>query len=346
MDKVRLGVVGLGGIFQVRHRPALSHIPEASIEMVADVDADLARRTGEELHCRHTARYREVMRDPKIDAVFVCVPPFLHEEIAVDAALSRKHVLCEKPLAPTTAACDAIVRAAEKNRVKLMVAENWLFDPLTLLLRECVADGRWGRLRRARFFQGWSGPDQPRFYKSPRPGRNGVFLEDGIHMIAMSRALLGPVRAVTATKRTLLPERSVRTGTVPSRVEDDATATLELEGGTAVCEVTWLIQGGGLHCEFHFERASIAVSNPGWDKVRVDAVVRDAAGKIADLELPPFGVRTPVSAQSYLNENEAFLRSVLDDTPSPYSGEEAREDVRIMELIYDSTDQRKTLRAS
>ena len=345
MRKVRLGIVGVGDAFRKLHRSPLSQLPEAAIEMVADVQEERARKIGQELRCRHTTDYREMMRDDGIDAVLVCVPPRFHEPVAVDAARAGKHILCEKPLAPTVAGCNAIVEAAAQAGVKLMVAENWLFDPLGVMMRQRVADQSLGKLRRVRFFMSWWCDEAP-LLQSAVPGRNGPLLEDGIHMIALSRALLGRPRSVTAAVRTLVCKRQTPTGMAASQVEDEATATLVFEEGTAVCEVTWLTQPGGLHTEFHFERASITVFSPGWDRLRTDAIMTDENGKSHDLDLPKLAVPTPSSEMSYYNEDAAFLRYVLDGGPSPYSGEEGREDVRLLELIYDSAEQGRTLRAS
>lgn len=336
MDTVGLGVVGLGAVWQCRHRPSLTALDQADIRIVADVDQALAEGEADELGCRWATDYQDVLAGDSVDAVLICVPPFLHEEVAVAAARAGKHILCEKPLAPTVAAADAIVRAADGAGVVLMVAENWLFDPLTAAVRSYVRDGRFGRLRRIRFMQSWCGPDKARFYHSPVPGRNGVLLEDGIHMIAMARWLLGEPTSVTGVTRTVEPLRRLGTDTVESRVEDEATVTMEFEGAMAVGEMTWLVDVGGLHSEFLFEQATIVVNNPGWDRLLVSAVCRGEDGAILPLDLPGLGARAPVSQQSYIGEDKAFLQSLLDGTPVPYPGSSAREDVRIMELAYES----------
>lgn len=346
MATVTLGVVGLGAIFQIRHTKALAEIPETVIAAVADVDEDVARAGGERQGCAWTTDYRDVIANDAVDAVMICTPPFIHEEVAVAAAKAGKHIFCEKPLAPTLDGCDAIINAAAGAGVKLMVAENWLFDPLMLYLGECLADDRFGKLRHVRLMQAWSGPDHARFYDSPLPGRNGVFLEDGIHLLAVSRALLGQALSVSAVARTLVPTRTVAEGEVPSRVEDDMTVTVAFEGATSVCEATWLVDAGGLNCEFLFERATIAVLNPGWSAIRTEGVVIDERGDRAALELPDFELRTPVSPASYVNEDHAFIRSILDDTPSPYSGDQGREDVRLVELAYRSAQTGTTLDAA
>ena len=336
MDTVGFGVIGLGAVWQYRHKPSLTALDQAEIRVVVDVDETAARAEARELGCGWAVDYRDALAADDVDAVLVCVPPFLHEEVAVAAARAGKHILCEKPLAPTVAAADAIVRAADEAGVVLMVAENWLFDPLTALLRSYVEDGRFGRLRRTRFMQSWSGPDRVRFYRTPVPGRNGVLLEDGIHVIAMARCLLGEPTSVTGVTRTAKPQRRLGRSTVESLVEDEATVTMELDGAVAVGEMTWVVDLGGLHCEFLFEQATILVSNPGWDRLFVSAVRRGDNGAVLPLELPQLPPRTPVSQESYLGEDTAFVHSLLNGTPVPYPGSSGREDVRIMELAYES----------
>ncbi len=75
VHKVRYGIVGLGNIFALRHRPELAKIPEAAIEMVCDVNAELAGQFAQELGCRRTWDYRELVSDGDVDAVMVLTPP-------------------------------------------------------------------------------------------------------------------------------------------------------------------------------------------------------------------------------------------------------------------------------
>ena len=124
------------------------------------------------------------------------------------------------------------------------------------------------------------------------------------------------------------------------------TVTLSFDGGTSVNEVNWLVDSGGLHSEFLFERATIAVLNPGWNTIHVTATVKTDDGDVVPLALPDFAVRTPVSPCSYLGEDRAFVGCVLDDTPSPYPGEEGRQDVRLVALAYEAAEHGRTLPVS
>ena len=341
MEKVRWAVVGVGAIFVGKHGAELKKMPEARIEIVADTDEDVARKIAREYGCRWTADYHEAVADSRVDAVLVCVPPFVHEEVVIAAARAGKHILCEKPLAPTVAGCDRMIQETKKAGAKLMVAENWVFDPLTTYVKARAADGTMGTLRRVHFAMGWPGPPGARFYDSPRVGRNGVLLEDGIHLIAMSRTLLGSVKSVTARTRTVLPKRTLPQGEVASSVEDEVSAILEFEDATSVLEATWLLNPGGLHSQFHGDRASLVVQNPGWEKIQAFGVGSGVEGA-TDLAVPEFLVWAPCSRQSYHEEHQAFLRCLTGGAPIPYPGEQAREDVRIMELVYEAAESGRT----
>ena len=344
MDQVRLGVIGLGAVFQVRHGPELRKIPEARITVVADVRADVARQAAQDYDCRQVTDYRELLDDREVDAVLVCAPPPLHERIVVDAAEAGKHVLCEKPMAPTAAACQAMIDAAERAGVKLMVAENWVMSPLTMYVRQCLDEARLGPLRLLCVAMGWNGPTQPRFYDSPVRGRNGFMLEDGTHMLAMSRALLGPARSVTARCRTVKPRRQLESGVeVVSKVEDLASITLDFDGAVASLAGSWLMDPGGLFCQFHFERGFIGVDTPGWESMRVIGHAIGDQG-LEPLALPELLARAPSSQDSYLIEDQAFVRSVLEDTPVRYPATQAQQDVRLMELVYEASEQGRTVR--
>ena len=333
MAEVRLGAVGLGAVYQLRHAVELAALPQVRTTWVADVDGARAQETAAAQACRWTADYGELVAADDVDAVLVCTPPPLHEEVVLAATRAGKHILCEKPLAPTVSACDRMIAAARTAGVKLMVAENWLFDPVMAFVKRCSADGTLGTLRHVRLLLGWPGPDLARFYDSPMPARNGSFLEDGIHMVAVTRALLGPPGRVVAQGRTLRPQRRCDGRTVTVRVEDDLCALVAFEGASAVMETTWNAGVGGLHFEVHGERGSIVIANHGWEALTAFGSVRGAGG-LEQLAMPAFDVRAPASQPSYRIEDEAFLQAVLEDGPVPYPGEAGRADVEGLERVY------------
>jgi predicted dehydrogenase len=148
--KVRYAVVGLGHIAQVAVLPAFGHAAENS-ELVALVSDDPEKL--EKLGRRYKVRARyaydqfEDCLNNGIDAVYITLPNHLHREYSVRAAQAGVHVLCEKPLAVTEEDCLAMIRAAEENGVKLMVAYRLHFEEANLKAIDLVQSGRLGDAR-------------------------------------------------------------------------------------------------------------------------------------------------------------------------------------------------------
>jgi predicted dehydrogenase len=149
--KVRYAVVGLGHITQVAVLPAFKHAT-ANSELVALVSSDetklrqLGRRYGVET-LRSYDEYDELMKSGDVDAVYIAVPNHEHGDYTIRAAKRGVHVLCEKPMAVTERECRAMIRAVEKNDVKLMIAYRLHFERANLEAIDLVRSGRIGEPR-------------------------------------------------------------------------------------------------------------------------------------------------------------------------------------------------------
>jgi len=105
------------------------------------------------------ASYEELLADPKVDLVDICLPTDQHEEVAVAALKAGKHVLLEKPIAVELDAADRIVSAAKESGQLFMVAQVLPFFPEFRWLRETVQSGKYGKLLAASFHRVIASPD-------------------------------------------------------------------------------------------------------------------------------------------------------------------------------------------
>jgi len=148
---VRWAVVGLGHIAQVAVLPAFAHARENSV-LRAIVSGDERKREqiGRRYRIPHRASYDEydaLLRSGEIDAVYVALPNHLHRDYTVRAAEAGVHVLCEKPMAIDEDECRAMIEAARRHDVKLMIAYRLHFEPATLATIAAVRAGAIGELR-------------------------------------------------------------------------------------------------------------------------------------------------------------------------------------------------------
>jgi glucose-fructose oxidoreductase len=150
-DKIRYAVVGLGHIAQAAVLPAFAHAGKNS-ELVALISGDavkrreLAKRYGVS-HTYDYQRYDECLQSGEVDAVYIALPNNLHCEYTVRAARAGVHVLCEKPMALSEQECRRMITAAEKHRVKLMIAYRLHFEEANLKAVELVQSGKLGEPR-------------------------------------------------------------------------------------------------------------------------------------------------------------------------------------------------------
>jgi len=142
---VRVGLIGCGNIGAGGHLPAYAHIPEAELVAVCDGVEELAHAAAERSGATAYTDYRRLLEREDIEMVDLCIPTYLHAQLAVEAMQTGKHVLCEKPMAHTLSAADAMIETARKTGVKLMIGQVRRFDHRYTSIREQLDAGRVGR---------------------------------------------------------------------------------------------------------------------------------------------------------------------------------------------------------
>ena len=152
-NKVRYAVVGLGYIAQAAMLPAFAHA-RANSELVALVSEDPTKlkKLGKKYGVSETYSYQEFdkcLRSGQVDAVYIALPNNMHRAYTEAAARQGVHVLCEKPMAVTEADCDAMIDAASRNNIKMMIAYRLHFEAANL---EAVKLSQSGKLGTPRIF--------------------------------------------------------------------------------------------------------------------------------------------------------------------------------------------------
>ena len=193
--QVRYAVVGLGHISQVAMLPAFEHARENS-KLTALVSSDQKKR--EELGKRYGVRdtygydqYQACLASGEVDAVYIALPNDKHREYAVRAAEAGVHVLCEKPLAPNEADCEAMIAAAAENGVQLMTAYRLHFDEGTLSTMELVRSGKLGASRIFESVFTMNITDQSNIRLTPFERGGGTVFDLGVYCINAARHYFG-----------------------------------------------------------------------------------------------------------------------------------------------------------
>ncbi len=116
---VKFGVIG-GRVISKSHAQGISDTPNAQIGAICDIIEEKAVALAQKYHVGKVyTDYNELLQDPDIDAVSVCVPSGIHGEIVMAAAHAGKHILCEKPVEITKEKIDEMIRMVESTYVKV-----------------------------------------------------------------------------------------------------------------------------------------------------------------------------------------------------------------------------------
>jgi predicted dehydrogenase len=213
---VNVGIVGCGRVSSLRHLPALRRVPTASVVALADVDRArleaLAREFG---IARGYSSHEELIADPDVEAVAVCVPADLHAEVAVAALDAGKDVLIEKPLALRLDDAERVREAAARSRGTVMIGLNLRWHRLVRTARALVEAGAVGELEAIRtvFTSSFDYRETARPWRFRREAGGGALVEMGAHHLDLWRFLGGlEVEEVFASSR--------------SREDDDETAVV------------------------------------------------------------------------------------------------------------------------
>ncbi|MCH9656207.1 MAG: Gfo/Idh/MocA family oxidoreductase [Planctomycetes bacterium] len=143
---VRWGVIGLGWFGEV-HADNLSEMPDIELAALCTRRPERLGEVADRLGVkRRYTDYRDLLADPEIDVVSITTHINDHRDIAIDALRSGKHVLLEKPMAPTVADCEQIVEAARNAEGFLMVGHICRFDPRVTMAKQAIEEGRIGKI--------------------------------------------------------------------------------------------------------------------------------------------------------------------------------------------------------
>jgi predicted dehydrogenase len=198
---MRWGIIGAGRIAR-KFAAAVRESEEASLLAVASRDSARAEAAAAELGAeRAYGSYAALLADPQVEAVYVAVPNALHAEWAIRAAQAGKHVLCEKPLAPTAAEAERMFAAARDAGVWLMEAFMYRFHPRTLQVAELVRSGAIGRVQLVRVGFSFS-LDRPSDARWDSALAGGALYDVGCYAVNLARLVIGerPGRAFATAR--------------------------------------------------------------------------------------------------------------------------------------------------
>ncbi|HYQ86742.1 MAG TPA: Gfo/Idh/MocA family oxidoreductase [Bacteroidota bacterium] len=331
MEKLRLGIVGLGWVSQVFHLPILAKMEDAEIVAVCDRDKSRAKMIAERFgFTRYYSDYQQMLAKEDLAAIDVCTTTDAHLPITLAALAAGKDVFVEKPIARRYAEAVQMAEAAKQAKRKLMVGMNNRFRPDTMILKSFVEKGELGKIFYAK--AGWLrklSTTNPWITQKDKSG-GGVFLDLGIVMLDLVLWMLGfpPVERVTA-KMYMQKTKSV---------EDSCIAFIEMKYGASITlEVSWSFQAleDYFYCDFF--------GSEGSAKINPLRIHKQLHGNLVNVT--PAKIESPANLykKSYENELKHFVGAARGLHQIISTGEEAVQRMKAVEAIYQSAQKGKEI---
>ena len=338
MTKLKMGIIGVGGIAQGRHIPAYQKLEE-KVELIAvhDIDVERAKEVSRRYNIPQVfENYQDLFA--AVDAVTICTPNKFHAEAAIAALEAGVHVLCEKPMAVSVEECERMIAAARKTKKLLAIAYHYRFTDAGKVAKEAVKANEIGdplvtrvQALRRRKVPGWG------VFTNKELQGGGSLIDYGCHFLDLALWLLDksePVEVMGSTYNRLskTPGQINEWGSFNPEtfnVDDHVSAYIKFaDGASMLFECSW-----AANIKEDTNHLSISGSAGGLNVFPFE------------LYKPNFGTFVTSEAKAELNEEAAgyhqaenFVDSCLGNAELVVKPEQALMVTKVIEAIYESSE--------
>ncbi|MHB1001036.1 MAG: Gfo/Idh/MocA family protein [Armatimonadota bacterium] len=337
-DKIRIGIIGTGGIAKNTHIPAYINNPDAEIVAVCDNRPEVVDAVAAEFGIKHKfTDYNKLLELDEIDAVDVCTPNFIHADPTIKALEAGKHVIVEKPIALNAEEGAAMVEAAKRSGKKLMVAYCMRWRSDACALKRFIDAGDMGDIYYARIhaLRRRGIPSWGVFTQKDKQG-GGPLIDIGCHILDLTLWLMGHPKPVAASGA-CYTKFGTRPGLVGLfgkwdhtnyTVEDFATAMIRFDNGA-----TMTIESSfAANIEKDVVNSTLLGTEGGCElnPVKMFREERETLLDVSPVFLP--------DVKWHQGEINDFIDAIKNDKPVPVSGEEGLMVAKILDAIYKSSE--------
>lgn len=316
-EKLGVALVGLGTYSTDELAPALQQTTDCYLAGIVSGSPEKTDHWKKQYNLPDSACYTyetfdSIRNNAAIDIVYIVLPNALHAEWVIRAAQAGKHVICEKPMALTVEDCDRMMAACKAAGKMLSIGYRLHFEPYNQAVMKMGEQKSMGALTYLEADHGLANPQGWRLDKSLAGG--GPLMDVGIYCVQAVRYATGlePI-AVTAQEGFKHDPEKFDT------VEESIHWQMEMPGGiVAKCTSSYSEKTNRLRVE----------AEKGWLELAPAFSYRGLKGKTSegDLNLPE------VNQQAA--QMDAFARCIKENRPTSVSGEEGRQDIKILQAIY------------
>jgi UDP-N-acetyl-2-amino-2-deoxyglucuronate dehydrogenase len=326
---LRVALVGMGRIGRV-HLQALSAVDTAEVVGVHDSNTQLAHERAEAANVKRVyATWHEVLSDSEVQCVGILLPHDLHEQYVVEALEAGKHVVCEKPLAPTLPECDRMLAAASRAGRKLLPVHNRVYSLAIEKMSELLRQDAIGEVFLAQT-TGFEAPPTVQTWLATPRGGGGVLMSQAVHPMYALRWLLGDVARVSC----LFGDRKV----VNMSAEDHAVVLLKFVNGIA----------GEMTCTFGIAHGPLDHSitfhgRDGYLELSHQRLHIISPRMYGDTQLHEVPIAETDSAFGFAHMWADYARGIVEGVPTRQTGEDGKRAVEIVQAAYRSNATGRTV---
>ncbi|HEY3058865.1 MAG TPA: Gfo/Idh/MocA family oxidoreductase [Chloroflexota bacterium] len=324
-----VALVGMGRIGRV-HLQALSAARGAAVVGVYDVNLQLARERAEAANVQRVfATWHDVLNDPDVQCVGVLLPHDVHEQYAIEALAAGKHVVCEKPLAPTLPECARMLEAAQRAGRQLLPVHNRVYSAAVEKMGEILRQDGIGEVFLAQT-TGFEAPPTVQTWLATPRGGGGVLMSQAVHPMYVLRWLLGDVARVSC----LFGDRKV----VDMSAEDHAVVLLKFANGIAAeMTCTFGIAHGPL------DHSITLHGRDGYLELSRQRLRAIAPRLFGDTELHDIPLAETDHTAAFRTMWEDYARGILESAPTRQTGEDGKRAVEVVQAAYQSNATGRTI---
>ncbi|KPU62793.1 dehydrogenase [Thermococcus sp. EP1] len=331
---INVGIISYAHPHALRYGTTFASNPKSRLYAISGdgSNSDVAKAESEKLKAKFYSSHEQLLRDKKVDAVYIAIETYRHKEIAIKAAEEGKHILLEKPIALTLKDADDIIKATKKAGVKLMVPFNPRFTIPLRKAKNMIEAGEIGDLEYIYAISEYVKPptfleglDMSWFLDVNKAGGGG-FMDTAPHgidsLLWLTKSEPKRVYAEIGSKIYGFP------------VDDIGTVVLEFKNGViSVLNAGW---GNPRGYSYGLEIKYYILGKEGFLDIRTAypdfTVYQDRAEKI-------YWERADVNTIV-----DSFLESIIKDKEPPITGEMAKKNLEIVLAAYESSRTGKTIK--
>ena len=323
--ELAVGILG-AGYFGACHARAIIDSPGLRLAAICDCDLEQARRLAAACGGASYAHWRQLLAEAAIDVVVIATPHHLHLPMAVAAANAGKHLLLEKPMGRTAAECTAIIEAAERNRVQLMIGQLLHFALPCLVARDLLERGELGRpiLGASTLSKLWLEANRRPWHLQTASG-GGMLMTAGIHALDLLVWSMGACVATVYAAAGALQHAQA--------ADDSAMLLVRFRDGRfgQVSSIGYRDGGVSYGMELVCEQASL----------RLDFEAGVAIGRAGRWQPVANSAEPDWMQQALVREWQAMLAAVRGEAAVPVSGAYGRHLIACIEAALQSNRERR-----